>query len=330
MACKKIGQRRAPRRRTARKAPRTDRRSLAVTSLPMLDPLLADLRICLRDLARSRRRTASAASAAAFGVAALMLAAGFIDWIFLAMRDATIHSQLGHIKGRASRVTTARARPIPSRSCCPATTRPSFARSSRCRTTGSSRRGSSFNALLSRGDTTVSVIGEGVMPEKERELGRSIAIVAGPRRWRTTKRSRSWSARAWPALAGLAVGDTVVLLATTASGGTNMVEATVAGISTSADQGGRRLGGARAASARAATAARVRREHLDAYCSIAPTPPRRPSSRCAAASRPSASKSSPGPSSPTSTTRPSRSFRDRSRSCAGSSPSSSCSASRTA
>src|SRR4029079_17475976 len=93
----KTGQRRwIPNRRPR---PPPDRQTAAaVTSRPTLDQLLADLRICVRDLARSRRRTASAASAAAFGVAALMCAAGFIDWILLAMRGAAIHSQLGHAK----------------------------------------------------------------------------------------------------------------------------------------------------------------------------------------------------------------------------------------
>src|SRR5436190_20160312 len=93
----KTGQSRIPPTSGRRRGP-IDRRPLRVTSLPTLDQLVADLRICFRDLERSRRRTASAASAAAFGVAALMLAAGFIDWIFLAVRDATIHSQLGHAK----------------------------------------------------------------------------------------------------------------------------------------------------------------------------------------------------------------------------------------
>jgi putative ABC transport system permease protein len=134
-----------------------------------MDQLLADLRICVRDLARSRRRTASAASAAAFGVAALMLAAGFIDWIFLAIRDATIHSQLGHAKvvrpgfySAASRIL----RVSSSRHEC-ARIRRDRGRSPRQRR----RPRLSFNALLSHGDATVSAIGEGVVPDKEGELG---------------------------------------------------------------------------------------------------------------------------------------------------------------
>jgi putative ABC transport system permease protein len=198
----------------------------------MLDPLLADLRLSVRDLARSRRRTASAASAAAFGVAALMLAAGFIDWIFLAMRDATIHSQLGHVKiVRPGYYRAGQADPFDY--LLPNVDAPEL------RAIGSVPGVSvvaprlAFNALLSRGDMTVSVIGEGVVPDKERDLSRSIAITAG--RGLAADESREVVVgEGLAGLAGLAVGDNVVLLATTATGGTNMVEARVAGISTSA------------------------------------------------------------------------------------------------
>ncbi len=198
----------------------------------MLDQLLADLRISVRDLARSRRRTASAASAAAFGVVALILAAGFIDFIFLAMRDATIHSQLGHMKVvRPGYFRAGQADPFAF--LLPGADAPEFGaiRSVPHYRVVAPRL--AFNALLSRGETTVSVIGEGVMPDKETDLGRSIAIAQGQGLTGEDPREVVVG-EGLAALAGLAVGDTIVLLATTASGGTNMVEASVVGISTSA------------------------------------------------------------------------------------------------
>lgn len=199
---------------------------------PTLDQLVADLRICLRDLARSRRRTASAASAAAFGVAALMLAAGFIDWIFLAMRDATIHSQLGHAKVvRPGFYSGGLADPF--RFLLPSTDAREFREIESVPRVQVVAPRLSFNALLSHGEITVSVIGDGVVPEKEKELGRSIAIVAG-HALQDDEARQIVVGEGVAAVAGLAVGDTVVLLATTASGGTNMVEATIAGISNSA------------------------------------------------------------------------------------------------
>ncbi|HET7033616.1 MAG TPA: ABC transporter permease, partial [Casimicrobiaceae bacterium] len=202
--------------------------------MPDLDTLLADLRICIRDLVRSRRRTASAASAAAFGVAALMLAAGFIDWIFLAMRDSTIHSQLGHAKVvRPGFYSTGLADPF--RFLLPGSDAREFREIESVPHVQVVAPRLSFNALLSRGEATVSVIGEGVMPEKEGELGRSIAIVDGHGLVGEDAKEIVVG-EGLAKVAGLAVGDTVVLLATTASGGTNMVEATIAGVSTSASK----------------------------------------------------------------------------------------------
>jgi putative ABC transport system permease protein len=206
----------------------------AVTSVPDLDTLLADLRICIRDLLRSRRRTASAASAAAFGVAALMLAAGFIDWIFLAMRDATIHSQLGHAKVvRPGFYSAGLADPF--RFLLPGPDARELHEIESVAHVQVVAPRLSFNALLSRGETTVSVIGEGVMPDKEGELGRSIAIVDG-HSLEGTDAKEVVVGEGLAKVAGLGVGDTVVLLATTASGGTNMVEATIAGLSTSSSK----------------------------------------------------------------------------------------------
>jgi hypothetical protein len=224
----------------------------------MLDPLWADVTISARDLARSRRRAASAASAAAFGVAALILAAGFIDWIFLAMRDATIHSQLGHIKVvRPGYYRAGQADPF-------AFLLPGDAPEFRAIRSVPHYRivapRLAFNALLSRGDTTVSVIGEGVMPEKETELGRSIAISQG--RPLASDEDQVVVGEGLARLAGIKVGDSVVLLATTGSGGThgrgngrrNLYQR---------HQGRRRLGSESTARVGAETPAGVRRQHLD-------------------------------------------------------------------
>ena len=58
----------------------------------------ANLRLAFRNLWRNRRRSAIALSTIGFGVVALVLAGGFIEWIFWAMRTATIESQLGHVQ----------------------------------------------------------------------------------------------------------------------------------------------------------------------------------------------------------------------------------------
>jgi putative ABC transport system permease protein len=60
--------------------------------------LLTDAFLAARNIARQRRRSAFALAAIAFGVAALIVANGFIDWIMFKHRETTITSQYGHIQ----------------------------------------------------------------------------------------------------------------------------------------------------------------------------------------------------------------------------------------
>ena len=199
---------------------------------PIVEQLLADLKLSVRDLARNRRRTLSAASAVAAGVVALMLAAGFIDWIYLAMRDATIHSLLGHVKVvRPGYFGAGAADPFAF--LLPDATAPEVAvieADPRVRTVAPRL---AFNALLSRGETTVSFVGEGVVPGKETELGRSITITVG--HGLTDEHvDEIVVGEGLAAAAGVQPGDTVVLLANTGTGGVNAVEVRVVGIFASA------------------------------------------------------------------------------------------------
>jgi putative ABC transport system permease protein len=50
-----------------------------------------------RNIVRQYRRSLFGISAVAFGVIALLLAAGFVEWIFWASREGTIQEGLGHI-----------------------------------------------------------------------------------------------------------------------------------------------------------------------------------------------------------------------------------------
>ena len=54
--------------------------------------------LVLRNIGRNRVRMAIALSAIAFGVAALLVAGGFIEWIFYAIRESYIKSLAGHIQ----------------------------------------------------------------------------------------------------------------------------------------------------------------------------------------------------------------------------------------
>src|SRR4051812_12039577 len=55
------------------------------------------MRLAALNVVRQRRRSGFAVMAIAFGVTALILAGGFIEWIFWAAREGAIRWGLGHI-----------------------------------------------------------------------------------------------------------------------------------------------------------------------------------------------------------------------------------------
>src|SRR5689334_1710986 len=63
-----------------------------------MQTLWLDFSLAFRNIVRQKRRSVIAGGAIAFGITALILASGFIEWIFWGMREATIESQLGHIQ----------------------------------------------------------------------------------------------------------------------------------------------------------------------------------------------------------------------------------------
>src|SRR3569832_2504152 len=179
---------------------------------------MADVLLALRSLLRQLRRTAIALSAIGFGVIALLLAGGFMEWIFWAMREAAIQSQLGHIQiVRTDYLERGAADPyrffLPER--------------------GAEQRylegvdhvrevvpQVNFSGFISHGDATVSFIAQGGDPAKEAVFSRGLTITGGE--------ALSPGLQGGILLGeGLAAnldaspGDTVVLLTTTASGGNN-------------------------------------------------------------------------------------------------------------
>lgn len=63
-----------------------------------LSTVMLELDVAVRNVLRQRRRALFALLTIVGGVVALMLASGFIEWIFLQMRESTIQSQLGHVQ----------------------------------------------------------------------------------------------------------------------------------------------------------------------------------------------------------------------------------------
>lgn len=194
----------------------------------------ADLMIALRNLTRNRRRSLTALAIIAIGVVSMVLAEGFIQWIFWAMREGTIKFQSGHIQVvRPDYFTKGVANPLayllPAGSAEVKTleSTPGVKLvASRLKVTG----------LVSHGETTLAFLAEGVNPAKEAELSKGgLAIVEG-NNLSGDDASEVIMGRGLARNLGVSPGDTVTLLATTSGGGINAIETKVAGIFTSTNQ----------------------------------------------------------------------------------------------
>jgi putative ABC transport system permease protein len=182
--------------------------------------------LAARNLSRQRRRSLLALGTVCGGVIAFLLAGGFIYWVFEQMREATIHAQLGHIQiTRPGYFREGLSDPY--RYLLPDDTSAVAALAPEQVSTISPRL--AFSGLISKQDSTVSFIGEGIDPKREAPITSAIAIVSG----KDLTESPPQSVLVGEGLAanlGVVAGDKVVLLVTTASGGVNAVELNVAGL----------------------------------------------------------------------------------------------------
>ncbi len=182
--------------------------------------------IALRGLLRQPRRSALAVSAVTLGVVALMLASGFIQWIYFDLRESTIRAQYGHLQiVRPGFYDAGRADPF--KYLLPASG-PVLESVERQPGVVAVMPRLYFSGLASHGDTTISFSGEGVDPAQEARLTGALVIDAGaPLREGDPKGVMFGAGLAYNL--GVQVGDPVVLLVSTPSGGVNAVDATVRG-----------------------------------------------------------------------------------------------------
>ncbi len=188
--------------------------------------MLTDLHIALRNVLRHRRRTLLGVASIAFGIVALLLAAGFVEWVYWAMREDTILSRLGHIQvTRESYRENGQADPfaylLPERS----SVREEIAALPGVEAVAPRLQ---FSGLASRGDTTLSFIGEGIDPAAEAALDRGTVITSGTDLQPNDARGMVLGQGLAQNL-GAGVGDLVVLVANTPSGGINAIEGIVRG-----------------------------------------------------------------------------------------------------
>lgn len=198
-----------------------------------MNHIQVDFLLAFRNIVRQRRRSAIAIGAVAFGVIALLLVSGFIEWIFWAMRESVIEAQLGHIQiSRPGYQESGKADPyaflLPD-------TVPELETAVASKNIKAVAPRLSFGGLISHGEATVSFIGDGVAPREQAAFGSSVQILAG----RNLSVDDPKGIILGIGLArnlGADVGDQVVLLANTASRGVNAVEVTIRGVFTSVNK----------------------------------------------------------------------------------------------
>jgi putative ABC transport system permease protein len=133
----------------------------------------------LRNLFGHKLRTGMTFGAVFFGVMSLVLSGGFIEDMFIQLREAVIHSQFGHIQVNAQGFFEKGAR-APDRFMID-DAEPLRQKVARLPGVTDVMARVSFSGLLNTGRTDRSIVGEGIEPSRESKLGTFHPHRIGPR-----------------------------------------------------------------------------------------------------------------------------------------------------
>lgn len=183
------------------------------------------LSLAWRNLTRQWRRSAASLAAVAFSVAALLGASGFNAALFREFREATIHSDTGHLQITRPGFQE-RGRSDPAAFLMPA--EPPLAAAALAPGATLAPR-LILNGLASLGDVTLPFVAEGVDPAVDLRDDRALRLEAGER-LAVGEREQVLLGRGLADRLAAGVGSTVVLLATTPDGQLSAVEAPVVGV----------------------------------------------------------------------------------------------------
>ena len=185
------------------------------------------LKLAFRNIFRNRLRNSFTLAVIAFGVAALIVTGGVVEDIFLQLREATIHSQFGHLqiykegfqaRGRQSPYQYMLDEPgqlVEQLAAVPGVA-DAMARVS-------------FSGLLSNGRADLPIIGVGMQPDSEARLGSFVRMTAG-RKLADTDEYGIAIGEGIAQSMRLEVGDFVTLLTATPDGALNSLDFDVIGI----------------------------------------------------------------------------------------------------
>jgi len=186
------------------------------------------LSLALRNLLRQRARSAATLTAIAIGVAGLILAGGFVQDIFIQLGEAMIHSQTGHIQitrqgYREGRILAPEKYLIEQPEALKAAIRQAAptATSIMARLT--------FSGILNNGRRDLGIIGEGIEPAAEAEIGTYLRFIEG-RALNDGDVDGIVVGQGVARSLGLKVGDRVTLVMTLSAGAVNTLDFELVGV----------------------------------------------------------------------------------------------------
>jgi putative ABC transport system permease protein len=134
-------------------------------------------KLAFRNIFRNRLRTGLTLAAIVSGVAAIIISGGFVEDVFLQLRESTIHSRLGHAQVyRAGYLEYGQREPTRYMIEEPQSL---VERMSSIPHVEEVMTRVNFSGLANNGQADLPIIGEGVEADKEARLGTAISFIAG-------------------------------------------------------------------------------------------------------------------------------------------------------
>lgn len=184
------------------------------------------IKLALRNLLGYKLRTGMTFGAVFFGVLSLVLSGGFIEDMFIQLREAVIHSQFGHVQINALGFFEKGTRG-PDKFMID-DSGPLRQKIAKLPGVDDVMARVSFSGLLSTGRSDRSIVGEGIEPNRESKLGTFIRIESG----RALNDQDTYSIIVGKGVADafkIRVGERVTLLVSTSGGALNTLDFDVVG-----------------------------------------------------------------------------------------------------
>ena len=185
------------------------------------------LKLAFRNIFRNRLRTGLTLAAIVSGVAAIIVSGGFVEDVFVQLRESTIHSRLGHAQiFRAGYLDYGQREPARYLIEAP---QPLVDRVRSIPHVQSVMTRVNFSGLANNGRADLPIVGEGVDADKEARLGTAISFIAG----HTLRDEEPFGAIVGEGVAAalkLEPGSPLDLTVNTPDGALNALEFTVMGV----------------------------------------------------------------------------------------------------